>query len=148
MLCIKCEGENKVLCLMLMLFRCHIQRVIPDLNGQFIIIPFFFLLAEVVRVEPFYKPVPKPRSKAPLQLDETQKDTVVEVSQERHRTPSNDSRFDSLSSSTLENLECESEERSPDETHSNYTPPASTDNSEDGNFNSKPFGGVALVPPQ
>lgn len=107
---------------------------------------FFFLLSEVVSAEPIYKPVPKPRSSALdklVQLVKTHKDTVSEVSQtvERHRTSSDVSCSDSLSSPTHENLQCMSGERSPDETHSNDTPPASTDShsqgdSGDGNFNS------------
>ncbi len=108
---------------------------------------FFFLLSEVVSAEPFYKPVPKPRSNVLdklVQLVKTRKDTVLESSQtvERHRTPSDVSRSDSLSSPTREKLQCMSGERSPDETHSNDTPPSSTDShsqgdSGDGNFNSK-----------
>lgn len=97
------------------------------------------MLSEVVNAEPFYKPVPQPRSKKTAQLDETRTDTVLEVSQS-HRTPSTDSHSDSH---THENLQCVSGERSPDETHSKDTPPARTDShsqgdSEDGNFNSNP----------
>ncbi|XP_044215728.1 centrosomal protein of 162 kDa isoform X1 [Thunnus albacares] len=91
---------------------------------------------EVVTAEPFYKPVPKPRSKA---ADKTHKDPVVEISPTvtRQRTPADDSCSDSLSSPTHENLQCASGERSPDETLSNDTPAASTDSlsqgdSEDG----------------
>lgn len=95
------------------------------------------MLSEVVNAEPFYKPVPQPRSKKTAQLDEARTDTVLEVSQS-HRTPSTDSHSD-----THENLQCVSGERSPDETHSKDTPPARTDShsqgdSEDGNFNSNP----------
>lgn len=107
---------------------------------------FFFLLSEVVSAEPFYKPVPKPRSNALdklVQSVRTHKDTVLEVSQtvERHRTLSDVSRSDSLSSPSHENFQRMSGERNPDETHSNDTPPASTDShsqsdSGDGNFNS------------
>ncbi|XP_076593751.1 centrosomal protein of 162 kDa isoform X3 [Chaetodon auriga] len=97
---------------------------------------------DVVSAEPSHKPIPKPRSKAldkPLQLDENHKDRASEVPQtvERHRAPPDDSRSDSMSSSTHENLQCVSGETSHDETHSNDSPPASTDSqgqgdSEDG----------------
>ncbi|KAL7394320.1 hypothetical protein ABVT39_024209 [Epinephelus coioides] len=94
----------------------------------------------VVSAEPFYKPVPKPRCKAvdkPIQLDQTHKATVLEVSQtvKRHRTPSYGSCSDSQSSLTHENLQCVSGERSPDETHSDDTPPASTDSHSQGDSN-------------
>ncbi|KAM9352865.1 centrosomal protein of 162 kDa [Symphorus nematophorus] len=97
---------------------------------------------DVVSTEPFYKPVPKPRSRAldkPVQLDETRGDPVSEVSQtvERHRTPSDDSRSDSVSSPTHENHQSESGDRSSDGTYSNDSTPATTDSlsqgdSEDG----------------
>ncbi|XP_035862158.1 centrosomal protein of 162 kDa isoform X3 [Sander lucioperca] len=88
----------------------------------------------VVSAEPLYKPVPKPRCKAPdkpVQLDTTHKDAVSEVSQtaERHRTPSDDS----LSSPAQESLRCVSGERSPDETYSDDTLPASTESHSQGN---------------
>ncbi|XP_029307790.1 centrosomal protein of 162 kDa isoform X4 [Cottoperca gobio] len=72
--------------------------------------------------EAFYKPVPKPRCKPldkPVQLDNTHRDAVVEVSQavERHRTPSDGS----------DSLQCVSGERSPDETLSDDAAPASSD---------------------
>ncbi|XP_033497664.1 centrosomal protein of 162 kDa isoform X1 [Epinephelus lanceolatus] len=94
----------------------------------------------VVSAEPFYKPVPKPRCKAvdkPIQLDQTHKATVLEVSQtvKRHRTPSYGLCSDSQSSPTHENLQCVSGERSPDETHSDDTPPASTDSHSQGDSN-------------
>ncbi|XP_039662293.1 centrosomal protein of 162 kDa isoform X2 [Perca fluviatilis] len=87
----------------------------------------------VVSAEPLYKPVPKPRCKAPdkpVQLDTTHKDAVLEVSQtaERHRTPS----YDSLSSPAQEILQCVSGERSPDETYSDDTLPASTESHSQG----------------
>ncbi|XP_075961466.1 centrosomal protein of 162 kDa isoform X1 [Anarhichas minor] len=87
----------------------------------------------VVSVEPFSRPVPKPRCKAsdkPVQLDTTHKDTVLRGSRtvERHRTPSDGA--DSVSS---ENVPSVSGERSPDETLSDEAPPASTDShSQDG----------------
>lgn len=107
---------------------------------------FLFLLSEVVSAEPFHKPVPKPRSKALdklVDLDVMHKNTVLEVSQtvERQRTSSDDWHSASLSL-THDDHQCVSGQRSPDETHCNDTPPASTDSqgdSEDGNFNSKPL---------
>ncbi|XP_030250867.1 centrosomal protein of 162 kDa isoform X6 [Sparus aurata] len=93
----------------------------------------------VVSAEPFHKPVPKPRSKALdklVDLDVTHKNTVLEVSQtvERQRTSSDDWHSASLSL-THDDHQCVSGQRSPDETHCNDTPPASTDSqgdSEDG----------------
>ncbi|XP_036931235.1 centrosomal protein of 162 kDa isoform X5 [Acanthopagrus latus] len=95
--------------------------------------------SNVVTAEPFYKPVPKPRSKAPDNLghlDVTRKNTVLEVSQtvERQRTSSDDWHSASLSL-THDDHQCVSGQRSPDETRSNDTRPASTDSqgdSEDG----------------
>lgn len=123
--------------------------VIPAVANAKSFTLFFFSLSEVVSAEPFYKPVPKPRSSVLnklVQLDKNLKGTVLKVSQtaERQRTPSDDSRSDSLSSPTHENLQCVSGERSPDESHSHDTPTASTGSpsqgdGEDGNFNSNPL---------
>lgn len=110
----------------------------------YLLFVFFSLLSEVDSAAPLSKPVPKPRSNAPdkqAQLAKTHKDTVLDVSQtvERHRTPSDVSRSNSLSSPTHENLQCTSGDGSPDATHSNDPPAVSTDShsqgdSEDGNF--------------
>lgn len=98
-------------------------------------------------VEPFYKPIPKPRCK-PLDKP-VQSDTVPEVSQtvEKARTPSESSNSGVVSSSARENVPCVAGERSPNETHSNDTDSHSRGDSEDGNFNSDPPPvSAALVP--
>jgi len=104
-----------------------------------------FLLCKVVSREPFQKPVPKPRSKAPgkpIQPDKTPKAVAWGISQtvERHRASSDDSCSESLSP-TQENLHSLSGERNPDETGD--TQPASCDGhslggSDNGNLNTTP----------
>lgn len=99
---------------------------------------FSFLLSKVASADPFYKPVPQPRSKAlekPAHLDETHKEKVSQ----RHRTPFADSRSDTLNS--LENLRYVSGNGSLDVSRCKATSPASTDSlsqgdSEDGNLDS------------
>lgn len=101
---------------------------------------FPFLLSKVARADPFYKPVPQPRSKTlerPAHLDKTHKEKVSQ----RHRTPFADLRSDTLNS--LENLQYVSGNRSPDESRFKATSPLSTDSlsqgdSEDGNSESHP----------
>lgn len=103
---------------------------------------FSFLLSEVVSTEPFYKPVPKPRSKTldkPAQLDKTQKHISPIVSQTLERASSDDSRSDSLSSPNHESLHCVSGGSSSEE--ANETPSAMCQgDGEAGNF--------SLTPPQ
>ncbi|XP_072251058.1 centrosomal protein of 162 kDa isoform X2 [Leuresthes tenuis] len=99
---------------------------------------------KVVSREPFQKPVPKPRSKAPgkpIQPDKTPKAVALGISQtvERHRASSDDSCSESLSP-TQENLHSLSGERNPDETGD--TQPASSDGHSQGGSDN----GSAMTP--
>lgn len=92
-------------------------------------------------MEPFYKPVPKPRTKAVdklIQLAKNQRHTVFEAN-----APSKDSTSDS----THENFECVSGESSLYETHPSECDGPFNGDCEDSNFNSDaPFGSAALAP--
>lgn len=104
-------------------------------------------------MEPVYKPVPKPHSKAvdkPVQSDKTHRETVLELSQtaEKTRIPSEDLSSDPRSMSPHEKVQCASGESSLYETHSIDTNSHPRGDSEDGNFNSDPppVRSAALVP--